>query len=156
MKTAVPSKTADLAFGLGSEAKNKQTVNELLRCMISPYSNVGKPFDLYPAKKIVYETKLKGGQFAGKYECYIDSGLRPTKNIFYIAIMNDDIRFILECINMYINSIDMLCLAKLCGNKIIHDLIYAGCKEDYIKENKYYDFYRSLRFAPKENKATRN
>lgn len=32
MKTAVPSKTADLAFGLGSEEKNKKTLETFFRC----------------------------------------------------------------------------------------------------------------------------
>jgi hypothetical protein len=132
----------------GYDPKTKQ-INEIVRCMLSPYSNVGKPFDLYPKKTIVYETKIKNGQFANMYECYIDTGYRATKNLFYIAIMNEDYRFILDCINFYVNSMDMLCLAKLCGNKYIHDLIYSGSNEEFIKENKYYDFYKSLKFYTK-------
>jgi len=130
--------------GYDSKTNN---VNELVKCMISPYSNIGKPFDLYPVKTIVYETTVRSGQFAGRYECYIDSGFKPTKNIFYIAIMNNDIKFILDCINLYANSMDMLCLAKLCGNKIIHDLIYNGSNKEYLQNNKYYDFYKKINFG---------
>ena len=128
---------------------NTNNVNELIKCMISPYSNIGKPFDLYPIKTIVYETTVRSGQFAGRYECYIDSGFKPTKNMFYIAIMNNDIKFILDCINLYSNSMDMLCLSKLCGNKIIHDLIYNGSNKEYLQNNKYYDFYKNLKFGTK-------
>ena len=119
-------------------------VNELIKCMISPYSNIGRPFDLCPSKKIVYETTVRSGQFMGRYECYIDSGLKSTKNMFYIAIMNNDIKFILDCINLYVNSMDMLCLAKFCGNQIIHDLIYNGSNKEYLQNNKYYDFYKKI------------
>ena len=134
---------------------NTNNVNELIKCMISPYSNLGKPFDLYPVKTIVYETTVRSGQFAGRYECYIDSGFKPTKNLFYIAIMNNDIKFILDCINFYINSLDMLCLAKLCGNKIIHNLIYNGSNKEYLQNNKYYEFYKKINFGNTPHNVTR-
>jgi hypothetical protein len=129
--------------------KKTNNINELIKCMISPYSNLGKPFDLCPIKTIVYETTVRSGQFAGRYECYIDSGMKSTKNMFYIAIMNNDIKFILDCINLYVNSLDMLCLSKLCGNKVIHNLIYNGSNKEYLQNNKYYEFYKKINIINK-------
>lgn len=126
-------------------------ISEFVRCMISPQSNLGKPFPYYPQKKIVYETICKTENNINSYECYIDSGFRKTKNVFYLAIIKSDIKFVLECINMYINSMDMLCLAKLCNNIVIHDLIYISSNLEILKKSKFYDFYNNLIFSNKGN-----
>ena len=126
--------------------KKTNSVSKLARCFYSSKSRLG--CDDIINKKILYETTCTCNILKDYFECFCASELEKN-NIFYDAIVQNNIKFILDFINMYINSLESLSLAKLCGHKNVHNLLMSACTINNIKNNKFYDFYEKMEFNDK-------
>lgn len=122
--------------------RNANSVSKLTHCFYSSKSSLTGNDDIIN-KKILYETKCTCNILKDYFECFGASGLTKN-NIFFDAIVQNNLKFILDFINIYIDSLESLSLAKLCGHKNIHNLLISACNINNLKTNKFYNFYEKM------------
>jgi hypothetical protein len=114
-------------------------ISKLVRCWYSDQSQLD-----IPDNKVLYETPCQIKELSKFLECYTSTPLQSTTNMFFVAIINDDARFVMDFMNIYINSLECLCLAKLCGRNLIYNFILAASDQNIMKKNKFYKFYETV------------